>query len=255
MVEPIEEEKLHEDGLIGHLRDLRSSVVKSLVALVVVFIGLFPFSEQIYELFADPLLAELPASSALIATGVLAPFLVPLKVTLFVAFCICMPFMLYQLWLFVAPGLYRRERRFVVPLVFSSTCLFFVGVAFAYFLVFRIVFGFIVSIAPSSVSVMPDVQSHLSFALTIFLTFGLAFEVPVAVFLLVRMGVLELAALRRARPYVLVGSFVVAAIITPPDVFSQVLLALPVWLLYEIGIWISARLIKPDDENEQSEDA
>ena len=237
---PHPEDKLHEDSLIGHLADLRNCLLRALIAVAVVFFALFAFADEIYGSFARPLLVALPEGSELIATGVLGPFLVPFKVTLFVAFCVCLPYILYQVWKFVAPGLYAREKRLVLPLVLSSTALFYLGMAFAYLLVFRVVFGFIVSFAPEAISVMPDVQSHLSFALTIFMTFGLAFEMPVAVYLLVRMGVIEIAALRRARPYVLAGSFVLAAIVTPPDVLSQIMLAVPMWLLFEIGLLVAS---------------
>ena len=251
---PATEEELHEDGLIGHLTDLRDSVLKSVVAIALVFFALFPFSDILYTWFATPLLAELPASGDLIATGVIAPFLVPLKVTFLAAFCITLPFLLFQAWRFVAPGLYRNERRLILPLVMSSTMLFYLGMAFAYYLVFRVVFGFIVSFAPDSVSVMPDVQSHLSFATTVFLTFGLAFEVPVAVFILVRAGVLELEGLRRARPYVIAAAFVTAAVITPPDVISQFMLAVPVWLLYEVGMIVAMLLPGDSKDNEKEKD-
>lgn len=253
--EPATEEELHSDGLIGHLTDLRNSVLKALLAVAAAFFALVSFSEEIYHRFAGPLLAELPDGGALIATGVITPFLVPLKVTFLAAFCVVLPYVLYQAWRFVAPGLYRNERRLVLPLVVTSTLLFYLGMAFAYLLVFRVVFSFIVSFAPDSVAVMPDVQNHLRFAMTVFLTFGLAFEVPVAVFILVRGGVLEIAALRRARPYVIAGAFVTAAIITPPDVISQFMLALPVWLLYEVGILVSLLLPgKPDEEGEEAAD-
>ena len=251
--EPAAEEQLHEDGLLGHLTDLRNSVVKATLAVAVAFIALFPFSDQIYTRFAAPLIAELPEGSQLIATGVIAPFLVPLKVIILVAFCITLPYVLYQVWSFIAPGLYRRERHLITPLVISSTLLFYLGMLFAYFLVFRVVFGFIVAFAPEAISVMPDVQSHLSFAITIFLTFGLAFEVPVAVFILVQTGVLELAGLRKARTFVIAGAFIVAAIITPPDVLSQFLLAVPVWLLYEVGI-IAAALLPPREQVSKEDD-
>ncbi len=252
--EPATEEELHSDGLIGHLTDLRNSVLKALLAVAAVFFALVPFAEEIYVRFAGPLLAELPVGGALIATGVITPFLVPLKVTFLVAFCVALPYVLYQVWRFVAPGLYRNERRLVLPLVVTSTLLFYVGMAFAYLLVFRVVFSFIVSFAPDTVAVMPDVQNHLRFATTVFLTFGVAFEVPVAVFILVRAGVLEIAALRRARPYVIAGAFVTAAIITPPDVVSQFMLALPVWLLYEVGILVALLLPSRSEEEEDAAD-
>lgn len=249
------EEELHEDGLVGHLTDLRNSVVWSLAVLAVAFFALFPFAEEIYTMFATPLLAVLPEGSELIAIGVLSPFLVPLKVVLFCAFCVTLPHTLYQVWRFVAPGLYKREKGIAAPLVVSSTLLFFLGLAFAYVLVFRLVFTFIVQYAPASISVMPDVQSHLSFALLLFLTFGIAFEVPIAVFILVRSGIVEIATLRRSRRYVIVGAFVAAAIATPPDVISQFMLALPVWLLYEIGIQVSVWFPPAAREEEDNDGA
>ncbi len=242
MPEPPPEERLHEDGIIGHLVDLRKCAVRSLLAVGVLFMAMFPFYEPIYAAFSQPILAALPpeGDAQLIATDVLGGFLVPAKVVLFCALCVALPYVLYQVWAFVAPGLYLRERRMVLPLVVSSTALFYLGMAFAYLLVFKVVFAFIFKFAPAAFIVMPDVQSHLSFALTMFFVFGLAFEVPVAVFLLVQMGVISLAALRHARPYVIVGAFICAAIITPPDVLSQFMLALPVWLLYEIGILVAS---------------
>lgn len=247
---PSPEEKLLEDGLLGHLTDLRNSVVKAVLAVGVAFFALFPFNERIYNWFARPLLEQLPAGGEMIATGIISPFIVPLKVTLLVAFCLTLPYVLYQIWRFVAPGLYRREKRLVLPIVVSSTVLFYAGMAFAYFLLLKIVFGFIVSFAPSSIEFMPDVQNYLSFALTLFVVFGIAFEMPVAVFILVRAGVVEIATLRSARTYVIAGSFVVAAIVTPPDVLSQFMLAVPVWLLYEAGI-LFASLFPSAKEGEE----
>ena len=252
--EPADEEKLHEDGLIGHLVDLRSCLLRALLAVGVLFFALFAFHEQIYDWFTRPLISQLPGGSELIATDVLGGFLVPAKVVLFCAFCLALPYVLYQAWSFVAPGLYRRERGLLLPLVVTSTLLFYLGMAFAYLLVFRVVFGFVFSFAPDAITVMPDVQSHLGFVLTLFLVFGIAFEVPVAILILVRLGIVEIAAARRARPYVIVGAFVVAAIITPPDVLSQFMLAIPVWLLYEVGI-MAAALVgrRRDREKERSE--
>ena len=235
-----QEEELHEDGLIGHLVDLRGCLLRSLFALAILFCVLFVFHERVYELFARPLIAALPGGSQLIATGVLGGFLVPAKVVLFCAFCLALPYLLYQVWSFVAPGLYRGERRLLLPLVASSTLLFYLGMAFAYLLVFKVVFGFVFSFAPDAITVMPDAQSHLSFVLSMFLVFGIAFEVPIAILILVRSGVVGTPALRRARPYVIVGAFIGAAIITPPDVLSQFMLAIPVWLLYEAGIIAAA---------------
>ena len=247
-IKPVSEEELLEDGIMGHLTDLRNCVIKALIAIVVIFFVLFPFNEQIYNLFAQPLLSELSDSSNLIATGIIAPFFIPVKVCFLIAFLISLPYVLFQLWSFVAPGLYKREKKIVVPIIVSSTLLFYLGMVFAYFLIFKIVFGFIVSFAPSSISIMPDVQSHLSFAITMFITFGIAFEVPVVVFILVRSGIVDIDKLKKIRAYVIAGAFVIAAIVTPPDVISQFMLAIPVWLLYEIGILFAALFPKAISE-------
>ncbi len=239
-------------GFVGHLADLRRCLLRAGGAVLLIFFALFPIAGHLYEFFASPLLAALPNGSP-IATGIISPFLVQLKVTLLIAFCIALPYVLFEVWRFVAPGLYTHEKRMVLPLVASSTLLFFSGMAFAYFLVFRVVFGFIASVAPESVAWMPDIEQHLSFALTVFIAFGVAFEVPVAVFLLVRTGAVEIDALRRARPYVIVGAFVVAAIFTPPDVLSQLLLAIPCWILFEIGLFISARFAPPKEKDADEE--
>ena len=252
---PSAEEQLLEDGLLGHLTDLRDSVVKAVLAVAVAFFTLFPFNDRIYDWFAKPLLEQLPEGGEMIATGIISPFIVPLKVTLLVAFCLTLPYVLYQIWRFVAPGLYRKEKRLVLPLVVSSTVLFYAGMAFAYFLLLKIVFGFIVSFAPSSIELMPDIQNYLSFALTLFVVFGIAFEMPVAVFILVRAGVVEIKTLRKARTYVIAGAFVVAAIVTPPDVLSQFMLAIPVWLLYEAGILFASLFPAAKGEEEAAEEA
>ena len=251
--QPSSEEGLLEDGLLGHLTDLRDSLVKAVLAVAVAFFALFPFNERIYDWFAKPMLEQLPAGGEMIATGIISPFIVPLKVTLLVAFCITLPYVLYQVWRFVAPGLYKREKRLVLPIIVSSTLLFYAGMAFAYFLLLKIVFSFIVSFAPASIEIMPDIQNHLSFALTLFVIFGIAFEMPVAVFILVRAGVVEIATLRSARTYVIAGSFVTAAIVTPPDVLSQFMLAVPMWLLYETGILFSSMFPSPSKDGEPPE--
>lgn len=252
--QPVATEKLHEDGIVGHLVDLRNSAVWSLIVFAVAFMGMFPFAEEIYNAFVAPLLAKLPENAELIATGLLGPFVVPLKVVAFCAFCVTLPHTLFQLWRFVAPGLYRKEKGFAMPVVISSTLLFFLGASFAYLLVFKVVFEFIFNFAPTSIRIMPDVQNHLDFALLMFLIFGVAFEVPVVVFLLVRGGIVDIAALRKARSYVIAGAFVVAAIITPPDVISQFMLALPVWLLYEIGIQVAQFFPPPKSDDDDDED-
>ncbi len=228
------------ESFIAHLIELRKRLMRSMIALLVVFVCLFPWSSRLYALLAKPLLAKLPKGGQMIATDVTTPFFVPLKVALMAAFLIALPFILYQLWRFVAPGLYAHEKRMVLPLIVSSTLLFFCGMSFAYFVVFPIVFGFITSSAPAGVAVMTDIDKYLSFVLTMFMAFGVTFQVPVAVVLLVRMGVVSVAKLREIRPYIVVASFVVGAIFTPPDVVSQMMLAVPLWLLYEAGIIVAS---------------
>jgi sec-independent protein translocase protein TatC len=228
------------ESFIAHLIELRKRLVRSVIVLLLAFICLFPWSSKLYALLAQPLLAKLPKGGQMIATDVTTPFFVPLKVALMAAFLIALPFILYQVWRFVAPALYAHEKRLVVPLIFASTLLFFCGMAFAYFVVFPVVFGFITASAPIGVAVMTDIDKYLSFVLTMFMAFGVTFQVPVAVVLLVRMGVVSVAKLREIRPYVVVGAFVVGAIFTPPDVVSQLMLAVPLWLLYEAGIVVAS---------------
>ena len=227
---------MNEDTFIAHLIELRDRLLRALIAVAVVFVFLFPFASELYDLLAYPMLRALPEGTRMIATGVIAPFLIPVKVALMVAFSIALPYVLYQAWAFIAPGLYAHEKRLVMPLVAASTVLFFLGVAFCYFFVFGMVFDFIYTIAPKSISVAPDIENYFSFVITLFLAFGVTFEVPVAVLILVRMGVVTVRQLRDIRPYFVVGAFVVAAIVTPPDVISQLLLAIPMCLLYEVGI-------------------
>ncbi|HCJ51661.1 MAG: twin arginine-targeting protein translocase TatC [Gallionellaceae bacterium CG1_02_56_997] len=228
------------DSFIAHLLELRTRLVHSAVALLLVFICLFPWASDLYALLAQPLLAKLPAGGQMIATDVTTPFFVPLKVAMMAAFLIALPYILYQAWRFVAPGLYAHEKRLVVPLIVASTLLFFCGMAFAYFVVFPVVFGFITASAPLGVAVMTDIDKYLSFVLSMFVAFGITFQVPVVVVVLVRMGIVSVEKLREIRPYVVVGAFVVGAIFTPPDVVSQIMLALPLWLLYEAGIIVGA---------------
>jgi sec-independent protein translocase protein TatC len=228
-----------ESSLIAHLIELRSRLLNSAIFILVTFICLFPWSSDLYGLLAQPLLAKLPQGGQMIATDVTTPFFVPLKVTMMAAFLIALPYILYQGWRFVAPGLYAHEKKLVLPLIVASTSLFFCGMAFAYFAVFPVVFKFIVASAPQGVAVMTDIDKYLSFVLGMFMAFGVTFQVPVVVVVLVRMGVVSVAKLREARPYVFVGAFVVGAIFTPPDVVSQIMLAIPLWLLYEAGILVS----------------
>jgi sec-independent protein translocase protein TatC len=227
-------------SFIAHLVELRKRLLNSVVAVLLVFICLFPWSSNLYTLLAQPLLAKLPKGGQMIATDVTTPFFVPLKVAMMAAFLIALPYILYQIWRFVAPGLYAHEKRLVWPLIVASTLLFFCGMAFAYFVVFPVVFGFITSSAPQGVAVMTDIDKYLSFVLSMFMAFGITFQVPVAVVLLVRMGFVTVAKLREARPYAVVGAFVVGAIFTPPDVVSQFMLAMPLWLLYEAGIVVAS---------------
>lgn len=233
------------ETLIAHLVELRSRLLNSVLAWLLVFICLFPWASDLYTWLAQPMLAKLPQGGQMIATDVTTPFFVPLKVAMMAAFVIALPYILFQLWRFVAPGLYAHEKRLVLPLVVASTLLFFCGMAFAYYAVFPVVFGFITSAAPEGVAVMTDIDKYLSFVLGMFFAFGVTFEVPVAVVLLVRMGMVSVAKLREVRSYVIVGAFVIAAIVTPPDVVSQFMLAIPLWLLYEAGVvvasWMGAR--------------
>ena len=235
----------NSESFIAHLIELRIRLLHSLLALLVTFVCLFPWAADLYALLARPLLAKLPKGGQMIATDVTTPFFVPLKVALMTSFLIALPYILYQLWRFVAPGLYEHEKRLVWPLILSSTVLFFCGMAFAYFAVFPVVFGFITASAPQGVAVMTDIDKYLSFALNMFVAFGIAFQVPIAVVVLVRMGVVTTAKLKEIRPYVIVGAFVVGAIFTPPDVVSQFMLAMPLWLLYEAGIVVAGWVKKP----------
>ncbi len=231
-------------NIIAHLIELRKRLLNSVVALLVVFVCLFPWAADLYALLAQPLLAKLPQGGQMIATDVTTPFFVPVKVALMTAFLITLPYILHQIWSFVAPGLYAHEKRWVVPLVIASLLLFISGMAFAYFAVFPMVFGFITKSAPAGVAVMTDIDKYLSFVLSMFLAFGVTFQVPVAVVAMVKMGFVSVAKLRAIRRYVIVGAFIVGAIMTPPDVVSQFMLAIPLWLLYEAGIWVAVWMTK-----------
>ena len=239
MSEPAREST--EEGFLSHLIELRTRLIRALTAVGIILLGLLPFSNKLYTLLALPLLRRLPVGAHMIATEVTTPFFVPMKVSMMAALMIALPYVLYQAWAFVAPALYSHEKRLVLPLVISSTLLFYCGMAFAYFLVFPVVFGFITGVAPEGVSVMTDIDKYLGFVLTMFLAFGVTFEVPVAVVVLVRLGVVTVQTLRNIRRYVVVGAFVIGAVFTPPDVVSQSLLALPLWLLYEVGILAAVR--------------
>jgi len=227
------------EGFIAHLIELRTRLLYAIVVLLLVFICLFPWAADLYALLAQPLLAKLPKGGQMIATDVTTPFFVPLKVAMMSALLIALPYILYQIWRFVAPGLYEHERLLIIPLIIASTLLFFCGMAFAYFAVFPVVFGFITASAPEGVAVMTDIDKYLSFVLGMFLAFGFTFQVPVAVVLLVRMNIVSVEKLRDIRSYVIVGAFILGAIFTPPDVVSQFMLAIPLWLLYEAGIVVA----------------
>ena len=226
-------------SFISHLIELRDRLVRSAIVVVLVFLVLMPFASEIFDLLAAPMMQALPAGAHMIATGVITPFLIPVKITLVLALLISLPWVLYQVWAFVAPGLYLHEKRLIAPLVISSSALFVAGVAFCYFFVFRVVFAFVNQFAPKSISVAPDIESYLDFVLTMFLAFGLTFEVPIIVIVLVRMGFVSVEKLRAIRPYIIVGAFVVSAVVTPPDITSQLLLAVPMCLLFELGLLVA----------------
>jgi sec-independent protein translocase protein TatC len=244
-----------QDTFISHLVELRDRLVKAAIAVLLVFGVLFlvwPGPAEIYDLLARPMMDSLPAGAKMIATGVITPFLVPMKVTLLVAFILALPWVLYQAWAFVAPGLYAHEKKLVAPLVISSSLLFMIGVAFCYFFVFGKVFKFINDFAPKSITVAPDIENYVDFVMTMCLAFGVTFEVPVVVVVLVRMGLVSLEKLKAIRPYVIVGAFVVAAVVTPPDIASQLFLALPMCLLYELGLLIAPLFVRVTQAPEET---
>ena len=246
-----------QESFLSHLIELRTRLMRSIIAVVVVLLVLFPFAKDIYALLAQPLLRVLPHGSTMIATDVTGTFLVPLTVTLMAAFLIALPYVLWQAWAFVAPGLYQHEKRLVMPVLVSSCLFFLFGMSFAYFFVFPVAFGFFAGYAPVGVQMMTDIDKYLSFVLTMFMAFGITFETPVIVVVLVRMRVVTLEKLRSFRPYVIVGAFVVGAVFTPPDVISQSLLAVPLWLLYELGL-VLARFVStaaPEAAAEETEPA
>jgi len=242
-----------QDSLVSHLVELRDRLIKVLLGIVVVVLGLFPFANQLYSFLAEPLLKHLPAQSTMVAIDVASPFLTPFKLVMLAAVVVTIPWILYQAWAFVAPGLYKHERKWVLPLLASSSILFYVGMMFAYYVVFPLVFGFFTSTTPEGVSVMTDISRYLDFVTKMFIAFGAAFEVPVLTFVLIVTGVTTAEALASARSYVIVGAFVVGMLLTPPDVISQVLLAVPVWLLFELGLvmsrFVKTKTVVSDDDN------
>lgn len=235
-----------QETFISHLIELRARLIRAIVAVVLVFLCLVHWARDIYTLLATPMLAAMPQGGHMVATDVAGAFLVPMKVTMMAAFVIALPYVLYQAWAFIAPGLYAHEKRLVLPLIAASVVLFFVGMSFAYFVVFPTVFGFVNKFAPVGVAVMTDIDKYLSFVMTSFLAFGLTFEVPVIVVVLVRVGIVELAVLKDVRRYVIVGAFIVAAIFTPPDVVSQCMMAIPLIVLYELGLLAAGLVGKPN---------
>ena len=248
-----------EDTFISHLMELRDRLLRSLVAIAVaaILLSIWPGIGGVYDLLASPMMQSLPEGTRMIATGVISPILVPLKVTLLAAFMIVLPYVLYQVWAFVAPGLYAHEKRIALPLVIGSSVLFLMGVAYCYFVVFGMVFQAIHSLAPQAITPAPDIEAYLNFVITMFLAFGITFEIPLAQVVLVRSGVVTVEKLTAIRPYVIVGAFVIAAVVTPPDVLSQLLLAIPMCLLYEVGILVSRLIgkVRPTGDEEKVPEA
>lgn len=242
--------------LITHLIELRKRLLNCIVAVLVIFLCLLYFSNDIYQLVAAPLIKQMPHGASMIATGVASPFLTPIKLTVIVSVFIAVPVILHQIWAFVAPALYRHERNLVMPLLFSSTLLFYIGVAFAYFIVFPLAFGFFSKTAPQGVTIATDISNYLDFVMTLFMAFGVSFEVPIAIILLCWTGVTSPEDLKQKRPYVLVGAFVVGMFLTPPDIFSQTLLAIPMYLLFEVGVFCSRFYVgkgRQDDDDDETE--
>lgn len=241
-----------QDTFISHLVELRTRLLRAVMVVLAVFVALFlyPGPSAIYDMLAQPMLASLPQGTRMIATGVITPFMVPIKVTMLAAFVLSLPVVLYQAWAFIAPGLYRHEQRLALPLILSSTLLFILGMAFCYFVVFHTVFTFIAHFAPQSITPAPDIEAYVNFVMTMFIAFGVTFEVPIVVILLVKAGIVTVKKLREIRGYVVVAAFVIAAVVTPPDVLSQILLAAPLCLLYEIGVLVASVLERKKAEAE-----
>jgi len=241
-----------EQSLISHLIELRQCLLRAVLCVLLIFLGLLYFSSDIYSLIALPLIEKLPEGSSMIATEVASPFLTPVKLTFFVSIFISMPFILYQIWRFISPGLYRNERRVALPLVTSSVLLFYAGTGFAYFVVFPLIFQFLTAIPPEGVKIMTDIQQYLNFIIKLFFAFGLAFEIPIATFILVKGDFISVHKLRKNRPYVILMSFVIGMLLTPPDVVSQILLAVPMWLLFELGLFFSATALTTEQTGENT---
>lgn len=235
------------------MAELRTRLLHAIACVLVIFLCLAFFSNDIYSMIATPLLAKLPANSTMIATEVASPFLVPFKLTIFVALFISMPYILYQVWAFTAPGLYQNEKHFVLPLLMTSIVLFYMGMSFAFFAVFPLMFGFFAAVAPEGVTIMTDISQYLNFILKLFFAFGIAFEVPIATILLIKTGFATTESLAAKRPYIIVGAFAIGMLLTPPDVISQILLALPIWLLFEIGLYFSRYFVTPEEDQDINE--
>lgn len=242
--------QLHQP-LLGHLVELRGRILRAFAAILLVFLALVYFANDIYTILAEPLLRQLPAGATMIATGVATPFLTPMKLTLIVSFFLAIPYVLYQVWAFVAPGLYKHEKRLIAPLVFSSALLFYAGAAFAYFVVFPLAFGFFTKMAPEGVTIATDIASYLDFILGLFIAFGIAFEIPIATILICWTGMMTPQELVAKRPYVIVIVFIVGMLLTPPDVISQTLLAIPMWMLFEVGVFFARFYVRKDATEEQ----
>ncbi|PID41698.1 MAG: twin-arginine translocase subunit TatC [Proteobacteria bacterium] len=240
-----------EQPLVEHLLELRTRLLRAVLAVLLVFCGLYYFANDLYLTLSEPLRKFLPEGSTMIATEVASPFLTPLKLTLVLSVFIAIPYVLYQAWSFIAPGLYRHEKRFAIPMLVSSIVLFYLGALFAYIVVFPLVFGFLTSVAPEGVTVMTDISSYLNFVLKLLLAFGLAFEIPIATLLMLKTGMTSVSALKEKRPYIIVGCFVIGMLMTPPDMISQTLLAVPMWLLFEIGI-LFGPYVAPKEPEESS---
>ncbi|MCX7552677.1 twin-arginine translocase subunit TatC [Marinicella sp. S1101] len=243
-----------EQSLVSHLVELRGRLLKAVLSVLILVVVMFPFAGEIYTIVAKPVMDNLSQGTAMIATGVLSPFLTPFKMVIILAIIISMPVIIYQIWAFVAPGLYKREKRVAMPILISSIILFYMGCAFAFFVVFPILFVFLPSIAPEGVTYMPDINSYLDIVVRLFFAFGLAFEIPVAVIILISLGVTSAEKLANARPYVIIGILVVAMLLTPPDPSSQVLLAIPMWILFEFGIMMGKILRKKNQKNKAASD-
>ena len=239
-----------EMTFVQHLVELRDILLRSVIAILVVFISLFPFANEVYSFIAAPIISVLPEGGNIIAIGVISPFLTPLKMALIMAVYIAMPYLLYQIWKFIAPALYRREKQMVVPLVISSTILFYAGLLFSFYVVFPVIFGFLSDIGPSTVDFTPDIQYYLDFVLKVSFAFGVAFEVPIATILLIMFGATTIENLKKNRPYVVIGAFILGMLLTPPDIISQTLIAIPMWLLFEAGLIFAPLFSRKDDKTE-----